>query len=1045
MKDDLGMKLQFKKQAYQTNAVSAVVDCFIGQPNDSGVQYRVDPGRVSKGQQSMNLKDQSLGFKNADVVVKMLDGIKKVQQQQNLNESQALIQHKSPCAINLSVEMETGTGKTYVYIKTMFELNKQYGWSKFIIVVPSIAIREGVYKSLQITQDHFLEDYGKKIRSFIYNSEDLHEISEYSSGGSINVMIVNSQAFNSAPDKDASKKTVGNQKNKIYREFDSFGSRRPIDMIKANKPILILDEPQKLEGEISKPSQTIKALREFDPLFILRYSATHTINYNEVHRLDALDAYNQKLVKKINVRGITVKGMGGIDAHLHLRLINVVKGKNPTAKIEIHKKFGAGVNPIDCVIHVRDNLYSLSNKVEAYKEGFVVTEIDARTNTVAFSNGVVVEAGKPNGEVDDMVLRRIQIRETIRAHFEKERLLFSQGIKVLSLFFIDSVAKYRDYEETDDKGVYARIFEEEYDNYLATPGLNFDSKYQEYLDGIDTGKTHSGYFSIDKKGKSIDSKEVGGKKDKRCDDVDAYDLILKDKVSLLLFSSSSDTVEMKKKKDVRFIFSHSALREGWDNPNVFVICTLKYTDNENLRRQEVGRGLRISVNQAGDRQDNPETVHETNILTVIANESYESFVRGFQKETVDNLSSRPRLADAEYFKNKIIRLENDETLKIDVDMAEGIEYYLIQNGYIDRKKKITQKYRNAKKDGTLEVLPEDLIKHEINIFKLIDSVFDESMLIEIDNDRESKVNTLNKDNFYKEEFQKLWGRINTKAVYQVKFDSNELIEKSVASINKNLNVTKIQYIVKTGTQIDVIKEGQIKDGDSFRPEKTKIETEDIYVHSQVPYDLIGKIVEGVQLTRHTVASILSGIDPNRFNLFKENPEEFILNSIKLINEQKATTVVERLTYDALNDKYDNSLFTSSAERLSGDNLGKKLDKHVFDYAVTDSKVERKFVEELDISSEVVVYSKLPRGFSIPTPVGNYNPDWAIAFDKDKVKHVYFVAETKGTMQSLELKGIENTKIECAKRFFNELNEKVDSNLVEYDVVDSYESLMKLVS
>ena len=1027
------MKLQFKKQAYQTNAVNAVVDCFIGQPNTSGIQYRVDPGRAQQGQQGINYEDQSAGFKNSDVLVNVLENIQKVQQQQNLNVSQELTQHKSPCNINLSVEMETGTGKTYVYIKTMLELNKRYGWSKFIIVVPSIAIREGIYKSLQITQDHFLEEYGKKVRSFIYNSKKLDEITSYSSDGGINVMIINAQAFNAAPASTATQTTVNNAKNKIYRELDDFQSRRPIDVIKANRPILILDEPQKLEGEIKKPSKTIQALKEFNPLFAIRYSATHKINYNEVHRLDALDAYNQKLVKKINVRGITVKGMGGIDAHLHLRLIEVAKGRNPTAKIEIDKKFTAGINPVDCIIHAGDNLYDTSNEVEAYKDGFVVTEIDARTNTVTFSNGVVVEAGKPNGEVDDMVLRRIQIRETIRAHFEKERLLFSQGIKVLSLFFIDSVAKYRDYEAVDNKGEYARIFEDEYEQYLSLPELNFDPKYQEYLDNIKTDKTHNGYFSVDRRGNMVDAQTGAAAERVESTDSDAYDLILKDKERLLSFNEST-----------RFIFSHSALREGWDNPNVFVICTLKHSDNSISRRQEVGRGLRIAVNQYGERQDNPATVHQTNILTVIANESYKSFVGGLQKDIVETLSSRPRVADATYFENKVIHTDTGD-LKIDADMAEGIEYYLIQNGYIDRKKKITQKYHDAKKEESLESLPEDLVEHEIDIFRLIDSVFDERALPEIENDRMAKTNTLNEDNFYKKEFQALWCRINTKAVYQVEFDSDELIDKAVASINKKLNVTKVQYVVEQGTQTSAIREDQIKDGDSFKSEKTTIETTNISAHSQVPYDLIGKIVEGVQLTRHTVASMLKNIDTNRFDLFKENPEEFILNATKLINEQKATTVVEHLTYDALNDKHDNSLFTNSAERLSRDNLGDKLNKHVFDYVGTDSKVERRFVEELDISSEVVVYSKLPRGFSIPTPVGNYNPDWAIAFDKDKVKHVYFVAETKGAMQTLELKGIENTKIECAKRFFSELNKKIDSNLVEYDIADSYESLIRLVN
>ena len=1029
------MKLQFKKQTYQTNAVNAVVDCFRGQPNESGVQYQVDPGIAAQGQQGMNFNDQSAGFKNANVAseVLVLENIQKVQQQQNLNVSQELIQHRSPCKINLSVEMETGTGKTYVYIKTMLELNKQYGWSKFIIVVPSIAIREGIYKSLQITQNHFLEEYGKKVRSFIYNSKKLDEINSYSTDGGINVMIINAQAFNAAPAATAAQSTINNAKNKIYRELDDFQSRRPIDVIKANKPILILDEPQRLEGTIAAPSQTIKALKEFNPLFVVRYSATHKINYNKVHRLDALDAYNQKLVKKINVRGITVKGMGGIDAHLHLRLINVAKGKNPTAKIEIDKKFKSELKPTDCIIHAGDNLYDTSNEVEAYKDGFVVTEIDARTDTVTFSNGVVIEAGKPNGEVDDMVLRRIQIRETIRAHFEKERTLFSQGVKVLSLLFIDSVVKYRDYEAEDDKGDYARIFEEEYDDYLAASELAFDPKYQAYLDNIKTDKTHNGYFSVDKKGRMVDAQRAAAAEMVESTDADAYDLILKDKERLLSFNEPT-----------RFIFSHSALREGWDNPNVFVICTLKHTDNEILRRQEVGRGLRIAVNQYGDRQDNPATVHHTNVLTVIANESYKSFVKAFQKETSDNLSSRPRIADATYFENKSIKLESGEILTIDTDMSQGIEDYLLMNGYVDRKRNITQKYHDAKKEGALEELPEDLVEYKVDIFKLINSVFDESMLPKIENDRAAKTNALNEENFAKKEFQELWARINTKAVYQVEFDSDELIGKAITSIDKNLNVTKVKYIIVGGDQTDGLTADQLKEGEGFTQGETTTHTGEISAHSKVPYDLIGKIVDGVQLTRHTVASILSGIDSNRFNLFKDNPEEFILNTIKLINEQKATTVVEHLTYDALNEKYGSEIFTDSVERISPDNSGNKLEKHVFDYAVTDSKIERDFVQDLDISSEVVVYSKLPRGFSIPTPVGNYNPDWAIAFDKDKVKQVYFVAETKGSMQTLELKGIENTKIECAKRFFNELNDKIDSQKVKYEVADSYENLMKMV-
>ncbi|MDC1100690.1 DEAD/DEAH box helicase family protein [Methylophilaceae bacterium] len=1028
------MKLQFKKQQYQMDAVRAVVDCFAGQPNKIGNEYQIDQGNSNDAQQIINLEGHSIGFKNEDVVVDVLANMQKVQQQRHLNISNTRIQHHSPCINNLDIEMETGTGKTYVYIKTIYELYKSYGWSKFIIVVPSIAIREGIGKSFKVTQDHFLEEYGKKIRWFIYDSNKLDKITNFSSDSSINVMIINSQAFNAAPSSDASQTTINNQKNKIYREMDSFNSRRPIDVIKVNKPILILDEPQKLEGTEKKPSQTIKALSEFDPLFCLRYSATHTIKYNKIHRLDAVDAYNQKLVKKINVRGITVKGMGGIDAHLNLKLIQVAKGKNPTAKIEIDRKLGSEVKSFECIIKYGDNLFNTSNEVEAYRDGYVVTEIDARTDTVTFSNGVVIEAGKPNGEVDDMLLRRIQIRESIRAHFEKERELFPQGIKVLSLFFIDSVVKYRDYDAEDDKGEYARIFEEEYNQFLKEgKELPFNEKYQEYLGGIETNKTHNGYFSIDKKGKMVDSQSSSKAEIMESTDSSAYDLILKDKERLLSFNEPT-----------RFIFSHSALREGWDNPNIFVICTLKHSDNTVTRRQEVGRGLRISVNQYGERQDNPATVHTTNVLTVIANESYKTFVSCLQKEIVDELSDRPRIADASYFLNKVVHSDEGDK-KIDADMAQGIEDYLLLNGYVDRQRKITQKYHDAKKENNLELLPEDLSKYKDDIYKLIDSVFSENALPTIDNDRMTRTNQINEDNFFKKEFQDLWNKINTKGIYQVKFDCNELIKNSVLSINEKLLVNKVRYLIEGGTQTSSISKEQLKQMEGFKGDKNKSENLNESIHSTVSYDLIGKIAENVNLTRKTVANILKEIDSSKFGLFKENPEEFIINISKLIEEEIGNTVIKHLSYDYLSEKYDNALFTSNAEKINVEDSENKLNKHVFDYVKTDSQVERKFVQQLDISNEVVVYSKLPSGFSIPTPVGNYNPDWAIAFDQNHTKHVYFVAETKGSMKSLELKGREDSKVKCAKRFFEQLNTSMNSSSVTYDVVDTYESLMKIVS
>ena len=1029
------MEIQFKKQQYQLDAVKAVVDCFAGQPNNSGIKYLVDPGTSNDAQQKINLDDHLIGFKNEDIVVNILENMQKIQQQQNLNVSQSLIQHKSPSECNLDVEMETGTGKTYVYIKTIYELYKRYGWSKFIIVVPSIAIREGVASSFEDTQKHFLEEYGKKIRWFIYDSKKLDQITNFSADGNINVMIINSQAFNAAPNKDASQTTINNQKNKIYREMDSFNSRRPIDVIKANKPILILDEPQKLEGTEKKPSKTIVALREFNPLFCLRYSATHTIQYNKIFRLDAIDSYNQKLVKKINVRGITVKGVGGIDAHINLKLIKVAKGKNPTAKIEIDRKLGSEVSARDYIIKYGDNLYDISNEVEAYRDGYVVTEIDARTDTVTFSNGVVIEAGMLDGGVNETLLRRIQIRETIRAHFEKERELFPHGIKVLSLFFIDSVKKYRDYDVEDNKGEYARIFEEEYNRYLTdNKEQSSNEKYKEYLSSIETNTTHNGYFSIDKKGKMIDAQSNSKTETLESTDSSAYDLILKDKKKLLSFDEPT-----------RFIFSHSALREGWDNPNVFVICTLKHSDNTVTRRQEVGRGLRISVNEYGEKQDNPATIHSINVLTVIANESYKSFVSGLQKEIVDELSDRPRIANEEYFENKVIQTDDGEILIIDKEMARSIYKYLLKNDYVDDNDKISIQYHKDKQDESLATLPENLICYKYQIFNLVDSVFSENALPSIDNDRMLRINLLNEENFYKKEFQNLWNKINTKAIYQVAFDSAELINNSVILINKKLLVNKVRVSIEGGTQKTSISTEQLKRQESFKVDQLTSEKLEESIHVLHTYDLIGKIAENVHLTRRTVACILKNINPIKFDLFKENPEEFILNIGKLINEEKANTVIKHISYDTINQKYDNTLFTSNTEKLNFVDSENKLKKHVFDYVITESDVEREFVQKLDISSEIIVYSKLPGGFSIPTPVGNYNPDWAIVFNQNHIKHIYFIAETKGSMKSMELKGTEKNKVECAYKFFKELNKAVDNDLVNYDVVDSYESLMKIVT
>ncbi len=1009
------MKLKFKIQSYQTNAVDSVVDCFAGQPLVSGTSYRIDPGRKA---QTSAFEE---GFKNADLQLadgQVLANVRDVQKLQNLPLSDKLVV-SAGCKFNLDIEMETGTGKTYCYIKTIFEMNKLYGWSKFIIMVPSIAIREGVYKSLQITADHFTESYGKKARFFIYNSKRLHELESFSSDAGINVMVINIQAF-------AAK---GADNRRIYDELDEFQSRRPIDVIASNRPILILDEPQKMEGKA-----TMEALPKFKPLMILRYSATHKTQHNRIHRLDALDAYNQKLVKKIAVRGIQTRGLAGTNAYLYLEGIEISK-KAPVARIELEVRLKSGEIKRQLKrLEFGDDLFTESGELDQYRDGFTISQIDYNHDTVEFTNGIVLKAGEATGDVSERDIRRIQIRETIKAHFDKEKQLFSQGIKVLSLFFIDEVVKYRDYSQVDEKGEYARVFEEEYDllkaEYLAELALD-NEKYRAFLERDAISKVHEGYFSIDKQKRLVDPdiKKTGEDKG-LSDDTDAYDLILKNKERLL----SQD-------EPVRFIFSHSALREGWDNPNVFVMCMLKHSDNMISRRQEVGRGLRLSVNQHGDRMDHPAIVHDINVLTVVASESYKDFVAGLQKEIVETLSARPRVASEAYFKGKVFDTESGK-IEVSADMAAGIEFYLVQNGYVDRQKSIVGKYHDAREAGELAQLPDDLKPYTDQVFQLIDSVFSDAQLPKIDDGRKPKTNPLN-TNFDKKEFQTLWSRINQRAVYRVEFDSDELVRKCVSALDSQLRVTPLQYTVQTGIQADEIADEQLRSGDGFQLTNTATERAGS-VHSLVKYDLIGKIGEIVQLTRTTVAGILTGIAPAIFGQFKENPEHFISEASRIIAEQKATMVIERLAYDGLTERYDVDIFTANQTGQDFSKASAKLKNHVYDYVVTDSDVERRFVTELDSSEEVVVYAKLPRGFLIPTPVGDYNPDWAISFKQGSVRHIYFVAETKGTMSSMKLREIENTKIACARKFFDEIGRRVSDDRVKYDVVTDYAKLMDIV-
>ncbi len=1040
------MKFKFKVQQYQTDAVNSVVNIFEGQPFSNQVKYVRDLGikrTIPEKQLSMfedqqisiledgnfQVDDISTGFKNADFILsneQLLINVRNMQAKNNIKQSESLVGHLGKCS--LDVEMETGTGKTYVYIKTIFELNKKYGWSKFIIVVPSIAIREGVKKSFEITQEHFMEHFGKKARFFIYNSKNLNEIDTFSSSAGINVMIINIQAFNTSLKEGGRSKEA----RRIYEKLDHFGSRRPIDVIKANRPILILDEPQKMGGD-----KTQKALANFNPLFCLNYSATHTQQHNLVYVLDALDAYNKRLVKKIEVKGFELKNLRGTDKYLFLENIIISPKKPPRAKIELEIKYQKSINRESRILGVGDDLFIESNNMEQYK-GYFINEIDPIRGTVTFTNGEVLIRGELVGDVSEKDMRRIQIRETIKSHFEKEKHMFELGIKTLSLFFIDEVAKYRVYNEAGEEvnSEYGEMFEQEYINIINDYLTLEDTPYSRYLNRISPKATHTGYFSIDKQGRKVDSPTKRGSDES--DDISAYDLILKNKEQLLSFD-----------EPVRFIFSHSALREGWDNPNVFQICTLKHGGiSPTLKRQEVGRGLRLSINQKGERMDVEacgESVHSINVLTVIASEGYRDFVSDLQTGIKEALYDRPSKATQEYFTGKTVMV-GEQSFVLGVKEAKDIYRYLVKNDYIDDEDNVTESYRVDLENNCLVSLPTNLQPLEEGVHNLIQSVFDESILSRMfENGNETKIpeNSLNA-NFYKKEFQTLWGYINHQYAYTVEFDSVELIKKAIKSINDNLHVSELKYTVTIGQQIKDLDEHSINRKDSFVLDKTRTESLRNAATSQITYDLVGKIAEGTKLTRRTVVAILSGLENYKFAMFNQNPEEFITKVSRLIKEQKATMIVEHISYDQIEKQYDSSIFT--AEKGAVD-LKKafRAKKHVQDYVITDGlaekSVERRFAEDMDHAEEVCVYAKLPRGFAIPTPVGNYSPDWAIAFNEGSVKHIYFIAETKGTMESLNLRPIEQAKIACAKKLFNEIS----TSKVKYHDVDSYQSLLDIMS
>lgn len=995
-------EIQYKFQQFQADACNAICDVFDGQPRLDSATYIIDPGVVEK----KDLLSEAVqdAYANQNILLPeniLLQNIRATQSKFDIEPVDEIVDYKSD-GLNLSVEMETGTGKTFVYIKTIHELHKRYGWTKFIIVVPSIAIREGTYSSFQDTAKYFKMEYGQTIDVFIYNSANLDAVENFATSPHIEVMIINSQAFASRAD-DRIFTTVQPEK---------FKGRKPIDVVAATHPIIILDEPQSINGDV-----TVQKLRDFKPLFTLRYSATHRRVFNLMYRLDSIDAYNKNLVKKIAVKGVTVLGNNATNSYVFFSKLDKNKNQDPYVWLEIDYKTKEKVIRKHLRLTEGDNLYDKSGQLREYEDGWVIGHIDGEQALVPFENGVVLAEGDSVGQLDENQVRRVQIRETIRSHLEKEESLYDKKIKVLSLFFIDEVAKYR----TDDgePGEYAKMFEEEYQFAVERrlEELDLNQEYKKFLQKTVAATSHNGYFSKDKKGKLINTNGQS------LADMTTYDLIMKNKKRLLSFDEPT-----------RFIFSHSALKEGWDNQNVFQICVLKNTDNNTRRRQELGRGMRLCVNDNGTRMDEAEVgdkVHEINVLTVVAPESYSEYAKGLQSEYAETVQYRPKKVDVNLFLNKQV-MKDGELHTITEKDAQEIVWHMIVQQYVDPAGKLTQKYHDDIEAGTFKA-PEGYATDQI-----VDVIKNIYRPIEILNAGKRKVHKIrNEDNFNKQEFKELWSRINKKSFYTVDFKTDDLVKKAINALDQHLHVTPLVVAVSQA------KIKKISDNAEFDTFPEEVNREDLSViETNLNFDLIGEIAKGTSLTRSAVADILTGIEPNTFAKFKAKPQEFIDNAIEIINTCKATTVIEGIEYKATNDEFSTDIFTKN-DLVLADKAFETPKHNIYNYVVTDSNVERKIAKELEAENDVCVYAKLPSDFYIFTPMGKYNPDWAIACKQGDVKRVYFVAETKGVHSELDVNLAEmaKAKASCAKKHFATI---CGDNNIKYGIIENYEDLTKLL-
>ena len=985
------MKLKFDKNLeYQQQAIASVVDLFRGQtPMQTNFTVSAYSGQIG-------IFDTKNGIGNRLELdeEEILKNLQEIQLRNGLPQTKVL----KAGGYDFDIEMETGTGKTYVYLRTIFELHKNYGFSKFIIVVPSIAIKEGVYKSLEITKEHFKELYDNTIYNyFVYDSNKLEQVRSFAVSDNIEIMVINIDAFR----KSFTDPTKESKANIIHRANDRLNGMKPIELIQETRPIVIIDEPQSVDTT-PKAKEAIKSL---NPLCTLRYSATHVEKHNLIYRLDAVDSYNLGLVKQIEVAGFTTK-----DYHnnAYLKLLSVDNKKSPiTAKIEMDVKDKKGEVKRKAVIVKRgDDLYDKSNGRDVY-EGYIVSEIycEEGNEYVAFtSKPDILRIGKPIGDVDDMAIKEQQIRKTIEEHLNKELVLNKMGIKVLSLFFIDRVANYRYYDENGNpqKGIYAKLFEKHYNELIRLP------KYNTLFKDIDLDtaaeEVHNGYFSTDKKGVY---KDTSGS---TTDDEDAYTLIMKDKERLLSFDTK-----------LRFIFSHSALREGWDNPNVFQICTLNETKSEVKKRQEIGRGLRLCVNQDGERQYG----FSINTLTVMANESYEEFAEALQKEYETENGIRFGIVETHLFANIPVKHEDGSVKYLGQEASEAIFKGFLDNGYIDEKGKVQDKLKIAIKENKL-IVPEEYESVRTEITALARKVCSG---LNIKNNNDKKTVKLNKQVYLNPEFKELWDRIKYKTTYSVEFDSEKLISECCNEMQRSLSVSSAKLIY-TKAGLDISAGGVVaEESDRYAVVLDNLQ-------NNLP-DIIAYLQNETNLTRKTIAEIL--LRSKTLHLFKKNPQRYMEQVAQIITAKMRHMIVDGIKYTKIGDDeyYAQELF--EAEELTGYLYKNMMEskKSVYEYVVYDSANEESFAKSFEDNERVKLYAKLPGWFTIPTPLGSYNPDWAVLIEADGKDKLYFVLETKADTTFDALRPTESAKIKCGKKHFEALG-----NEVTFEDVDDFKEFIE---